>query len=555
MNSESTAAPARTRSMQSEPLQKIADKGRDSRLSHYLCYAFLLLIIVFFALIRFRLRDMPLERDEGEYAYAGQLLLQGIPPYSLAYNMKLPGTYAAYAALLALFGQTPAGVHLGLLMVNAVTTLLIFLLAARLLGSFGGVIAAAAYALLSTSPSVLGFAGHATHFVVLAAVPGLLLLLQGIESKSNWLLFGSGILLGLAFVMKQPGILFPVFGGLYLLRSIANSATDWRTPLRKLLIFSLGAVLPFATTCLLMWRAGVFRSFWFWTVSYASQYGSEVGFGAGMREFWSVLPHIIGPAWPVWAIAAVGLIAFLWDPILRRCATFLIGFFLFSFLAVCPGFNFREHYFIVLLPALSLLAATAVTSATRILGAKRHELLATLPAVVFSLALIRTISMQRQFLFQMDPVFASRFLYQPNPFPEAIQIGDYVRNHTAPGDRIAVLGSEPEIYFYAHRRAATGYIYTYSLMEHQQYAARMQQQMISEIEQAEPKIVVFVNDPFSWGIRPGSNISILSWAQKYLQTQYVRVETVNVLQLSPPPEMGITERSPFRVFIFQRKVS
>jgi hypothetical protein len=39
-----------------------------------------------------------LERDEGEYAYAGQLMLQGIPPYQLAYTMKLPGPFAAYAA-------------------------------------------------------------------------------------------------------------------------------------------------------------------------------------------------------------------------------------------------------------------------------------------------------------------------------------------------------------------------------------------------------------------------------------------------------------------------
>jgi hypothetical protein len=52
----------------------------------------LLVAIMFFSMIRFRLRDMPLERDEGEYAYAGQLLLEGIPPYQLAYNMKLPGT-------------------------------------------------------------------------------------------------------------------------------------------------------------------------------------------------------------------------------------------------------------------------------------------------------------------------------------------------------------------------------------------------------------------------------------------------------------------------------
>ena len=68
-------------------------------------------VILFFSLIRFRLRDVPLERDEGEYAYAGQLMLQGVPPYSLAYNMKLPGTYAVYAAILAVFGQTPTAVH------------------------------------------------------------------------------------------------------------------------------------------------------------------------------------------------------------------------------------------------------------------------------------------------------------------------------------------------------------------------------------------------------------------------------------------------------------
>src|SRR5438067_7424263 len=60
--------------------------------------------------VRVRVRDMPLERDEGEYAYAGQLILQGVPPYKEAYNMKLPGTYAAYAAIMAVFGQTRSGI-------------------------------------------------------------------------------------------------------------------------------------------------------------------------------------------------------------------------------------------------------------------------------------------------------------------------------------------------------------------------------------------------------------------------------------------------------------
>jgi len=38
-----------------------------------------------------------------------------------------------------------------------------------------------------------------------------------------------------------------------------------------------------------------------------------------------------------------------------------------------------------------------------------------------------------------------------------------LRAHTAPTERIAVIGSEPQIYFFAQRHAATGYIYMYAL--------------------------------------------------------------------------------------------
>ncbi len=39
-------------------------------------------------------------------------MLQGIAPYKLAYNMKFPGTYAAYAAMMSIFGQTIIGINL-----------------------------------------------------------------------------------------------------------------------------------------------------------------------------------------------------------------------------------------------------------------------------------------------------------------------------------------------------------------------------------------------------------------------------------------------------------
>src|SRR5712675_1712083 len=174
----------------------------------WVAFAVLGLAILLFAGIRWRVREMPLERDEGEYAYAGQLILQGIPPYEIAYNMKLPGTYVAYAAILRTFGETAAGIHMGLLVVNGLTTVMVFFLARRLYGDLAAATAAASFALLSTSEGVLGLAGHATHFVTFFAVAGLLFLVGTRRSGS---LLNSGFeraypetLLNSGFVSKNP---------------------------------------------------------------------------------------------------------------------------------------------------------------------------------------------------------------------------------------------------------------------------------------------------------------------------------------------------------------
>src|SRR5947208_13171281 len=118
--------------------------------------------------------------------------------------MKFPATCAAYALIMSIFGQTIDAIHLGLLLVNATTIALIFLIGRRLMGSTAGVTAAASYAILSVSPSVLGLAAHATNFVILPVLAGTLLLLTGsgvTSSGSKQLkqfvrLFGSGLLFG-----------------------------------------------------------------------------------------------------------------------------------------------------------------------------------------------------------------------------------------------------------------------------------------------------------------------------------------------------------------------
>ena len=104
---------------------------------------------------------------------------------------------------------------------------------------------------------------HATHFVILPALAATLLLLRAIEKQSLWGIFTSGCLYGLAFLMKQPGGLFALLGFALLFRAAVRQT--WKQNAARLALFGLGIATPIALTCFLLWEAGVWSRFWWWT--------------------------------------------------------------------------------------------------------------------------------------------------------------------------------------------------------------------------------------------------------------------------------------------------
>ena len=515
-----------------EVKKPIREKGfKSGIIQKYWPEITIVIAILLIAIIRYPLINVPLERDEGEYAYMGQLLLQGILPYAEAYNMKFPGIYFIYAVVLAVFGKTHTDIHLALLIINAVTIFLIYLLAKNLFDSLTGIFSGISYGIISLSPWYHGVWANSEHYVMLFAVGGILLLIKNIHSTRVHPFFWSGILLSLSFTIKQHGILFTLFGmGYFIITYLKDGKLSLPRVSTKAVLFTLGIIIPCGLYLIVLAIGGVLDRFWFWTFAYASEYLSAIPILKGL----SVLRKTISPGLEmnlsIWFAAALGLTSYLWDEKAREQWVFSLGFFLVSLMAMSLGFRFRRHYFILLFPSLALLSGIAITALVRKLSRFSPQ-----PVKICAMLLITTtiysypLFAQKKSLFQLTPSEVCRKIYGGNPFPESPEIAHYLRQNTSINDRIAVIGSEPQIYFYAQRRAATGYLYTYALMESHPFALEMQKDMIQEIEKAKPKYIVFVDVPTSWSKKIQSSLLVSKWLKSFLIKYYQRVGLIDII--------------------------
>jgi len=494
-------------------------------LSRWAQGAMLLLCLAAALSLRLHRADVPLERDEGEFAYVGQLLLEGQIPFVAAYNMKLPGIYYAYAAALAAGGGSVEAIRLGHAAVNAVTIVLIFLLGRRLVGGTAAVLAAVVYACLSLLPPVLGSFAHATHFVVAFALAGLWLLERERDRPPRPLaLFAAGLCLGLAVTMKQHGVAFAAFGAVVLAVRLRAAGEGAGASASALGAFAAGGLAPLLLIAALLHAHEALGTFWFWTVEYGAQYATQTSLARGAAYFLAnALPLVLGGALPLWLFAAIGAVGVALGR-LPAPRAHLLGLLAASGIALLPGLYFRPHYFVLVLPAAALLAGAGLLAVGRRLAEGRAGTMAV-GLLVVSLAYVG--AAYGRLLVRLPADGVSHATYADEFFPEMRQIAEELGRRSSPGDTLAVFGSEPEIYFYAGRRAATGYLYVYPLMEPQPAARRMQEQMVQEIESASPRFVVHVHVPHSWGLQHDSEPYLLEWMDGFLK-RYRRVGLVDL---------------------------
>ena len=258
-------------------------------------------------------------------------------------------------------------------------------------------------------------------------------------STSNSLLLslvGAGVLTGIAVLIKQSAFDAGLAAVVYLL---------WRERRRGLApaaVLVAGALVPVAIAA----ASAARLSAWLYAVvGYRFEGDSLLNGSLSGRahQFWLSLPP---------AGKALGLLALLAAVGWRRSPLLARIWLGAAVLGAIAGGNFHPHYYIQLVPPLSLLAAVGVR--TLWLSAPRPAIAAAGAAAVATLALALPVAWA-------TPTEQAKTIWPGDPhLVHDAALARYVRAHTLPTERVLAVWADADLYYLADRRPAVRYLWS-----------------------------------------------------------------------------------------------
>src|SRR6266853_2737754 len=123
-------------------------------------------LVLIVAAVRAPLLSIPLERDEGEYAYIAWRLGYNDLPYRDWVDQKPPAVFFIYRIALRLPLEPIRAIHFVALLFSAASVCALFFLGLQFIDRFCAFLGAALFALLSSDPLVQGTAANTERFML-----------------------------------------------------------------------------------------------------------------------------------------------------------------------------------------------------------------------------------------------------------------------------------------------------------------------------------------------------------------------------------------------------
>jgi len=468
-------------------------------------------LAILFVVLRWNNFNAPLIRDEGEYAYAAQLLLNGKLPYEHSFLQKPPMVAYSYAlaGLLApdvfWFPRILAGAF------AALATVLLGYVGRR---EFGPGVALPAMWLMTPMillPEMDQCIANTEMFMLLPLMGTVAIYVHGRHcggGAGHWLAAGVFGALTLCYKYTTFPLLAFVFavwtfeewrGG----KSPRDLAWHWLAALSGGAVAAAGVLAPF------LLRDGGKR-LWECTVVFNRYYAVSAFFGTA--NLWRRLSEF----WGFWWILFLVPCLLIFKP--ERRVWFWAGLFLGAWLGAAG--SYYGQYYIAIMPFWALLAAVGVRVFAGWIAVKAGQSPDRLNAVFSGLVVLAVCAPDAAWMIRSREQFVADRLGPWKTFLIAPAVAARLKEHTAPGDLVYVAGSEPQILSYAHRFSSTRFDIAYPFIYPTPLAKGYQAEVIHDLQQRPPAAIVLVRSRSSWMTQPGTPPDFGDFLGKLLAENY-----------------------------------
>lgn len=424
----------------------------------------------------------PFGRDQGNYAYAARVLLDGGAPYLDVFLFKPPMTAVVHAVATAVFGATQYGIRVLDLGWTALSAVLLASVVARLGGGpVGGAVAGATIPLL-VYPLRYWDLAQSDGWMGWCLVAAAWLAVRGVDQvrRSPWPWLASGACVGLAVGFKYTAVGFAVPLAALVL---ALSWPDRRRAAAAIGWGALGAtaIIAVLTAWILLSGAGpaFVDSQLDLVPKYVTNTGGDRGFAAVAR-FASTLawsPYLHPTGWAAalgLAAAVVGLVA--GPPRLRALVGFGLLWLAFASASTISQGKFFMYHFAPLFAPTALLVGIAGALAARgvarlpVIGRAGWVAPVALGALWVTAAALGPIRERQQALWpvltgaqSLDHYWHHYAWYVRRNYSagDVVDLARWLRDETEPTDRVFHWGYEPSVNYLADRRTGSRFLYNY----------------------------------------------------------------------------------------------
>ncbi len=391
--------------------------------------------------------------DEAVYSALAVRMLHGVDPYVGAVDHKPVGVDLLYAAVYAVTGPNHMfAIHVLLALVVWATALILARTAVLVSGNRAACLAGFFYVCASAAGMPRDVQPANTELLLnLPTAAAFWLVCRAVvrpvpdaktESRDHlgWLA-AAGVLTGIAGLFKYQASLA---GVAWTIAVVQASGASSRT-LRQLTALAAGFVVVAAGLCGYFYLRGEWDAFTFWGWRYNFSYIAAL---SARETAWNLLRR-------------TGTMTLFWLPLVvlaiiavrrRALPLIVIAWLACECIALSVGGRFFLYYYLIALPPLAVTAAIGAAAATMFRPGRRFTTSAG-RAVAFFAAVSIAVSTTLAWTWQtIQPDFRREHDVES-------AVGEYVRTHSAPDDRLFVWGNASQIYYFADRVMGTRFAF------------------------------------------------------------------------------------------------